>query len=115
MQGRDILQSTVDLVQDQLNLEVCYILLLSQWLNLLKQECCMFTLTLIQTFAMILSDTLVLKSLDMVRLPGTLGSYSYSGNSGNSFVAFCSPMDVVSHLKFIIFALRLSMETRIQL
>lgn len=26
MQGRDILQSTVDLVQDQLDLEVCYIL-----------------------------------------------------------------------------------------
>ena len=113
MQGRDILQSTVDLVQDQLNLEVCYILLLSQWLTLLKQECCMFTLILIQTSVMILSDTLVLKSLDMVRLPGTLGSYSYSGNSGNSFVAFCSPTDVVSHLKFIIF--RLSMETQIRL
>lgn len=42
--------------------------------DLLKQDCCVSTLILMQPTVVFLSDMLVLKSFDMVRLPVTLGS-----------------------------------------
>ena len=68
----------------------------------------------------LLNEYCIVALVAMLMQCGSVGVFrliwlALCGNSGNSFVAFCSTTDFVSHLKLIIFALRLSMETRSRL